>query len=121
MIEILAGLPDNVVAFRAKGHVTRKDYDDVLVPKVKEAFAKHRKVRCLYELGPEFAGMAPAAMWEDFKVGIEHLASWERIAVVTDVEWIRLTMSVFRFIMPGEIRLFGTAQAAEARRWLAAD
>jgi SpoIIAA-like len=120
MIEVITGLPDNVVAFRAKGHVIRKDYDDVLVPKVKEAFAKHRKIRCLYELGPEFSGVTPGAMWEDFKCGIEHLASWERIAVVTDVEWIRLAMNAFRFIMPGEVRLFGTGQAAEARRWIAA-
>ena len=120
MIEVLPGFPGNVVAFRAKGHVTRKDYDDVLVPKVKEAFANQRKVRCLYELGPEFTGFDAGAMWEDFKIGIEHLAGWERIAVVTDVEWIKHVMNAFRFIMPGAMRLFGTGQAAEARRWIAA-
>ena len=37
MIEIIAGLPDNVVAFRAKGAVTRQDYEAVLAPKVQDA------------------------------------------------------------------------------------
>lgn len=120
MIEVLSGFPGNVAAFRAKGHVTRKDYDDVLVPKVKEAFANHPKIRCLYELGPEFSGFDAGAMWEDFKLGVGHLTGWERCAVVTDVEWIRLVMNAFGFIIPGQVRLFGNAQAAEARRWIAA-
>jgi hypothetical protein len=25
---------------------------------------------------------------EDFKFGMEHITRWERVAVVTDVEWI---------------------------------
>ncbi len=120
MLETIVGLPDNVVAMRAKGHVTRKDYEDVLVPKVRDAFAHRQKIRCFYELGPEFTGFDPGAMWEDFKLGIGHIAGWERIAVVTDVDWIKHVMNAFRFVMPGEIRLFGTSQAAEARRWIAA-
>ena len=27
-------------------------------------------------------------MWTDFKTGMEHLMCWQRIAVVTDVDWI---------------------------------
>jgi hypothetical protein len=43
------------------------------------------------------------------------------MAVVTDVQWIRLAMGVFRFLMPGQLRIFGTNEAAEARRWISAD
>jgi SpoIIAA-like len=121
MIELLQGFPEGVVAVAAKGRVTRKDYDDVLIPAVEAAFKGREKVRCYYELGTGFSGMDAGAMWEDFRVGIGHLAGWERIAVVTDVEWIRLAIGAFRFLVPGEIRVFPVADAAEARRWIVAD
>lgn len=120
MIEMLEGFPDSVVAAIAKGHVTKKDYDDVLIPKVNEALGRHDKIRCYYELGSQFSGFDAAAAWEDFKIGIEHLSRWERVAVVTDVDWIRFTMKVFRFLMPGEVRVFGNSQASDAKSWIAA-
>jgi hypothetical protein len=120
MIEVLQGFPENVVAVSAKGHVTRKDYDEVLIPRVKEALARHGKIRCYYELGPAFSALDGAAVWEDFKLGIEHLTRWERVAVVTDVPWIRLAVNFFRFLVPGDVKVFAAAQASEARRWIAA-
>jgi len=64
--------------------------------------------------------MDAGAAWEDFKLGIGHLARWERVAVVTDVDWIRVAMNFFRFLLPGEMRVFATSRASEARRWIAA-
>ena len=64
--------------------------------------------------------MEPGAVWEDFKIAVEHLSRWERVAVVTDVEWIRHAVNVVRFLMPGEVRLFATSEAATAREWIAA-
>ena len=32
MIELLKGFPDNVTAFALHGHVTKADYDTVLIP-----------------------------------------------------------------------------------------
>lgn len=99
MIEIIEGLPDNVVAVAAKGQVSRRDYSEVLVPAVEDAFRHHNKVRCYYELGREFSGMDAGAVWEDFKIGVEHIAQWERVAVVTDASgsaW-PLMLSAFSF------------------------
>jgi len=118
MIEVLKGLPDRVVAFVAKGRVTRRDYDEVLIPKVSEVLGRHEKIRCYYELGPEFSGMDPGAVWEDAKVGFAHLARWERVAVVTDVDWVRFAISIFRFLVPGEVRIFSSSEASTARHWI---
>lgn len=121
MIEILCGFPDSVVAVSASGRVSRSDYDGVLIPKLTQLLQEHKKVRCYYELGPAFAGMEGGAIWEDFKLGLEHVNRWERVAVVTDVEWIRMAVNAFRFLLPGRIRVFGTREAAEARRWISSD
>lgn len=118
MIELLEGFPEGVVGFAAKGRVSREDYESVLVPAVERALRHAGGIRCYYELGKEFSGMEPGAAWEDFKVGLGHLTRWERVAVVTDIEWIRHAMDVFGFLVPGDYRVFPTTQAADARRWI---
>jgi len=120
MIESLEGFPDDVVAFSARGRVTRQDYEDTLIPKVEQALARHEGVRCYYELGAQFSGMDATAAWEDFRLGIEHLSRWTRVAVVTDVDWIRWAIHAFRFLVPGEVRVFGTSHGAEARNRIGA-
>jgi hypothetical protein len=119
MIEIMKGFPDNVLAIIAKGRVSRKDYRDVLIPAAEDSLKRNAKLRLYYELGAEFTGIDLGAEWEDLKIGVEHLTRWERMAVVTDVAWIRHVVGAFRFVMPGELRTFPTAQASEARRWIA--
>jgi SpoIIAA-like len=118
MIRILSGFPENVVAVVGEGQVTRKDYDDVLVPAVTTALRRHEKIRLYYEITPQFSGIEAGAVWEDFCVGMEHLVRWERVAVVTDVEWLRHTINAFRFLLPGKIRLFAGSEAAGARAWI---
>ena len=76
--------------------MTKADYDTVLVPAVAEALRTHDKIRLYYETGDDFAGIDAAAAWEGFKVGMEHLTRWERVAVVSDVEWIRGAVRAFR-------------------------
>jgi hypothetical protein len=119
MLELVKGFPDHVVAVRAIALVTRDDYHSVLVPAVEEALRHHDKLRLYYMIGHEFTGFDPGAAWEDFKVGMEHLTRWERIAVVTDVDWMQHTIKAFGFVMPGEMRVFPSANDAEARTWIA--
>lgn len=118
MIETLEGFPDNVVACVAKGRITRSDYENVLIPRVEKALDSHKRIRCYYEIGDQYTGIDPGAAWEDMKLGFEHLSSWERVAVVTNVEWIHLGMQVFRFLTASTIRVFRLDRADEARQWI---
>jgi len=36
-------------------------------------------------------------MWDDAKLGLKHLASWEKAVVVSDVERVRAAVKVFGF------------------------
>lgn len=120
MIELRKDFPDNVVAVTCKGRITREDYEAVLIPEVEAKLAAHPKLRLYYEIGPDFEGIDPGAVWADFKVGMEHLTRWERMAVVTDVDWIKYTLRFFGFLVPGEFRFYAPADADEARRWITA-
>lgn len=118
MIEVLEGFSDNIGAFVAHGHVTKDDYETVLIPKIEEKLGQHAKIRVYYEIATDFTGIDPGAAWEDTKVGFRHLLQWERFVVVTDVEWIKHTVKLFGFLMPGEFRVFSTAEAGQAREWI---
>lgn len=121
MIEALSGFPRTVVAFVCKGHVTKRDYETVLIPAVEDALKQHSKVRLYYRIDPDFSGIEPGAIWDDFKVGMEHLFRWERIAVVTDVEWIRYTVQTFSFVIPCMVKVFWVDEAAKAQAWIVED
>jgi hypothetical protein len=121
VIEQLADFPDNVAAFACHGHVTKSDYESVLIPDLNKRLERHDKVRIYYETAADFDGFEPGAMWDDTKVGFRHFLRWDKFAVVTDVGWITQTMKFVGFLMPGQFRAFTTAQTAEARRWVSED
>ena len=118
MIEKIPNLPDNVLGFTAKGTVTADDYESVIITAVEAVFARQGKVRFLYHLGKEFSGFDAAAMWDDTKLGLKHLAGWERMAVVSDVDWIRAAVKIFGLAIPGQVRVYHNPELAEATRWI---
>ncbi|MGE5089399.1 MAG: STAS/SEC14 domain-containing protein [Candidatus Levyibacteriota bacterium] len=120
MIELLSNLPGNTVGVAASGHVSASDYETVLLPAVEAALEKHGKVRLLYELGSDFTGFTPGAMWEDVKLGLGHLTAWERVAVVTDVSWVANATRMFSIVMPCPVRVFPVSDRSRAEAWIAA-
>jgi len=121
MIEALKGFPTKVLVLSWKGHVTKHDYETVLIPAVEEALKRQGKVRLYYLIDTDFSGFEYGAMWEDFKVGMEHLLRWERIAVVTDLEWVGFTLRAFSFVIPGVFKVFRVDERAKARKWILED
>ncbi|GGY20972.1 STAS/SEC14 domain-containing protein [Rhodanobacter panaciterrae] len=119
MIAQIEGLPAGTLGFRAHGQVTAADYENIIVPDVEAAFALNRKLRLLYVTAEDFTGFDPGAMWDDAKLGMRHFSSWERIALVTDVGWLRTAATAFSFAVPAQVRLFHGAELTEATHWIA--
>lgn len=118
MIEVMTDLPDRVLGVKARGQVTADDYKTVLVPAIEEKLIQHKKVRLLYVIGDEFESYTGGAAWEDAKVGMKHLTSFERVAVVSDVDWIGNMIKAFGFALPGEVRVFDDDDLEDARQWI---
>lgn len=121
MIAQIEGLPAGTLGFRAHSQVTAADYENIIVPDVEAAFALNRKLRLLYVTADDFTGFDAGAMWDDAKLGMRHFSSWERVALVTDVAWLRGTATAFSFAIPAQFRLFHGAEIADAIRWISAD
>jgi hypothetical protein len=116
MLELIEGLPGNVVGIAVSGRLTMQDCQDVLVPAMQKSLKRHEKIRLYYELNSRF----PGAAWDELDIGLEHASRCERVAIVTDIGWVRLTVKALRFLIPSEIRVFPTIQADEGRAWIRA-
>ena len=121
MIERLEGFADNICAFVCHEHVTEEDYTAVLIPAIVAALRNHDMVRLYYETASDFSGMDTNAVWQDTMIGKSHLLSWDRLVVVTDIEWIKHTVQIFGFLMPAQLRVFPLSESARARRWISED
>jgi len=123
MLELIEGLPENALGFTAKGNVSAKDYETVLIPAVQEKLKHHDKVRLLYHLGDEFEKFELGAMWDDAKVGLAHITEWEKIAIVTDVNWIQQAGKIFGFAIEtmsvtGDVKIFHNSELKDAIKWI---
>jgi hypothetical protein len=118
MIELLTGLPENVIGFSAGHEITAADYESVLVPALETKLQKYRRVRLLYVIDETFTGFTGGAAWEDTRVGLKHLMQFERIALVTDVGWLKNSARALAFMVPCEVRIFDSSAHDDARRWI---
>ncbi|WP_249025804.1 STAS/SEC14 domain-containing protein [Mycobacterium europaeum] len=133
---MLRGFPDDVAAFAIRGHVTKADYDAVLIPSFEDKLTRHKKVRIYCEIASDLTLLAcnwpyaapwrrtrrgPSAVWADSKFGVDHYFDWDRCAVVSDLPWVKHVAKLTEllgFLWPGRYRTFSNAEAEKARQWI---
>jgi hypothetical protein len=117
MMKELSDLLTGVIGFEASGRIRAEDYRDMVLPALERAAAAG-EVRFVIVMR-DFDGMSGGAVWQDLKVGFEHLRAWKRVALVTDIAWMRDLTSLFGWMTPGEVKTFSLAQQDEAIAWAA--
>ena len=85
---------------------------------VKEKLIKSAKIRLLYLLGDDFENYEPGAMWEDAKMGLQHYSAWEKVAIITDVGWVRNMSKIIGYLIPGKVKVFNNNELEEAKQWV---
>jgi SpoIIAA-like len=122
LIEKVTDLPPGTLGFRASGTITSDEYRQMMEP-IYAALERGEKLNIYFELGDDFHGLDSGALWQDVKaagsVGLKHRSSWQRMALVTDKDWVRHGASAFGWLAPGELRLFESSERDEARAWVA--
>jgi hypothetical protein len=118
MIEVLPDYPENVLAIAASDNITGDDYKSVIIPAIEAKVKAHGRIRLLYHLGPDFTGFDAAAMWEDATTGLKHFTDFEKIAFVSDVDWINHMVSAFGFMIPCPVKVFSSRRLSEASNWI---
>lgn len=118
MFEKIEDLPDHVIGLKITGKITASDYRAILIPLVEEKLKSHKRIDCLCVIENKFPGVEPAAMWEDMRLGLSNLDHWGRIAMVSDIDWIENSVSLFKIFWPGHLRHFELDDYDKARSWV---
>ena len=124
MVTVISTSGPGTLGFVISGRLTRAEYQEVLLPPVRETIAGGEPLRMLVVID-DFHGLEAGALLADLKaaakLGSEQRSRAARFAVVTDTDWVRRAIALFGWFVPGEIRVFTTAQRADAETWLVTD
>jgi hypothetical protein len=117
--------PATVLAVEVVGKLGKDDYQNVIVPELTAMLDAHGEMRCVFVFGDEYTGLTVGGTVEDSKLYFSELShgdlsKWKRCAVVTSHDWLRHAISVFSFMIPGEVQCFSPSQVQAAVDWAAA-
>ena len=117
MIQVLDA-PENVVAFRALGEVTRDDYQSIMAPAVEKLVERINEINFLFLIDTDLENFTAAAWMQDAMIGLKNLGKWNRAAIVTDSERAITFTNGFSYIVPGEFRGYKKKAYQEAMNWV---
>ena len=120
MIEVLPESKGNILVVRAAGKLTDQDYKDVLIPRVDSIIREHGRVRLLLDMGDEFHGWEPAALWDDTRLGLRHRNDFEKMGVIGGPRWVEWGVKLAAMVIGGELRSFSPGKREEALNWIKA-
>jgi hypothetical protein len=118
MIERLNDLPAGSLGFHCTGRLSAEDVEQVVAPAISEAVAEYDRVKALLLFDAGFEGLSIAAAWEDTGLGLRYWDGFERLAIVTDLGWMRHGLRALAVLLPCPLQIFGLAEEENARRWL---
>lgn len=118
MLELLPNFPEHVIAVRASGKVTGREYQDILLPVDRRKRRSRTSLNLFYQFTPEFTGMNMRGMWEDTKLDLSHWHGWGRIAIIADHPLIRFGARMAALVLRRPVRVFANSEAAAAHVWV---
>ena len=121
MISVDRSLPSYVAAFEATGHVTKEDYDSVVLPVVDRIYKEHGHLHFFLNLRTPVQEYTGQAWLKDIGLGLKHFTHWKKIAIVTDQAAVEKITSAFSFMIPGKTRGFSSDQLETAKQWVASE
>ena len=116
--------PENVLALEIVGKFEKSDYESVFVPALEELYDASGEYRVVFVFGERYEGISGGATWEDMKFGVgeavhREYSRWKRCAVVTKEPWLRHSIALFRWMIPGEVEVFEPSEVDKAIAWSA--
>ncbi len=114
-------MPPGTIGFEAVGEVEDDDWEETVEPVLRQEIAAGRNVRLLYLIGTAAREVEGDAMSADTGFRVRHATSYERVAVVSDEDWIRPALRALSFLLPGKAQGFRVRDLAKAKAWLTED
>jgi hypothetical protein len=121
MLRRMTDMPVGTIGFEAVGEVEDDDWEETVEPVLRQEIAEGRGVRLLYLIGTAARELESDAIRADAGFRMRHATSYERVAVVSDEDWMRPALRALSFLLPGKARGFRVRDLGDAKAWLTED
>ena len=118
MIQLIDNLPAGTLGFSCSGQISGEEMQRLVIPSVEAALREQERIKALVVFEPDFGGFSLEAAWDDTNLALRHWEGFERLAVVTDLGWLRQASRALALLLPYPVQLFGLEEQDSARRWL---
>lgn len=119
MLRRITDMPAGTIGFEAIGEVEDDDWEEAVEPVLRREIADGRNVRLLYLLGAQAREVERDAMSADTGFRVRHATSFDRVAVVSDEDWMRPAVRALSVLLPGRAKAFPVHDLEAAKAWLA--
>ena len=106
----------NFLDVHVSGILSKADYEQ-FVPEFERLVREHGKLRVRFDL-TGFHGWEAAAMWEEIKFDVKHLAGIKRLAMVGDLQWQHVMAIFCQPFTKAKVQYFDHTDVVGARKWL---
>lgn len=118
MVELLKDFPDHVVAYEASGKVTSDEYENIVMKRVDEVAETYGRINFLVCLQTEMENYSISALMDYIKISFKHFSKWERMAIVTDEDWVRKAYELLGPVVHGTIKSYTLEEYNQAKQWV---
>ncbi|MGK9125909.1 STAS/SEC14 domain-containing protein [Olivibacter sp. SA151] len=120
MLALMDNFPPHVVAYRAQGKVNGEEYKEIVVQRIAEVAKAYPQINFIVLLETGFEDYNLQALLEYIKVSFEHFSKWNRMAIVSDQQWVRKIYDILSPLVHGEIRTYRLEDQQRASEWVSA-
>jgi len=119
MIEVMSESTERMLAVKATGTLTDKDYTDVWIPALQKIIDEFEVANVLLYMDDNFKGWEMKAMWEDAKFGLKHRQDFSKIAIIGGPTWVKWGIKLGEMMIDSEVRTYEPEEIQEALGWAA--
>jgi len=116
MVHLIETENTEVFALRVLGTLSEEDYN-LLVPAMEAEIARHGKINLYWEM-KDFEGWTPGGLWEDVSFDVQHVTSFNRIALVGAKTWEKWLTNLLKPFTSADVKFYDYADRDEARAWV---
>lgn len=118
MIVKIENVPENMVGFQAIGEVTKREFEQKVIPEMQALAERTGKLNYLMVIDTALQSFIPGAWFQEMLTGFKNTAAWNRTAILSDAESLKSFSNIYSVIIPGEFRGFSKDQLEAAVAWV---
>jgi hypothetical protein len=118
MLELMSESEGDVIAVRARGVLTKDDYQDILIPRLESALDAVDRVRVLFLMDETFRAWNAGAAWINTRLDLRHRRHFDRVAIVGAPTWEQWCVKLANLLIAGKVKTFTRDELSTAWTWL---